>query len=157
MLFKYFVPLAEDAGDVARPDWPPPHLRALDATTAVAFLREQGASDDAIELIRLAYLAGFGDAGRSLSTLFVLQERMDDLRDPGFRGQWTTLAGGNERLPRALASLLRDQIEYAAEVVAIEQHAVGVRVAFSQRGRRATVDADHIICALPFAACGRSR
>ena len=151
MLFKYFAPLAEDAGDVASPDWPPPHLRALDATTAVEFLREQGASDDAIELIRLAYLAGFGDAGRSLSSLFVLQERMDDLRDPGFRGQWTTLAGGNERLPRALALLLRDRIEYAAEVVAIEQHAAGVRVAFSQRGRRATVDADRVICALPFA------
>ncbi|MBV9109167.1 MAG: FAD-dependent oxidoreductase, partial [Gemmatimonadetes bacterium] len=82
----------------------------------------------------------------SISALFLL-------RDLALRrgiAETSVIAGGSDRLPHALAARLGTRIRYGAAVTAVEQDAGGVRVEVIERGHRRVLQADRLVCAMPF-------
>ena len=146
MLLKYLGPVLKDVGDATASDWPPPSLKKFDQMTFSELLRAQGASPDAVTVMRLQYLDLFGDGVDSVSSLSLLR----DISLQGGVGKVYAVKGGNDLLPKAFAARMSDKIRYGAPVVKIEQDQQGVRVAFLHAGMQETVEASHLVCAIPF-------
>ena len=70
-------------------------------------------------------------------------------------GRVTTIKGGNDRLPYAMADALGQRIAYGAEVVRIAQDSDGVTIGYHDRQGQHEVRADRCVCALPFAPLRR--
>jgi hypothetical protein len=62
MLLKYMGPVLKDIDNAAATDWPPASLKKFDQMTFSQFLRAQGASADAIAVLKLNYLTLIGDS-----------------------------------------------------------------------------------------------
>jgi monoamine oxidase len=69
-----------------------------------------------------------------------------------FRGpnRFTKIKGGNDNLPKAFARRLGDKIRYGVPVVKIDQDERTARVTFLEKGSRQTMNADRVLCAVPF-------
>src|SRR5215471_5528585 len=115
--------------------------------TFAAFLRAQGASPDAVALLRAGYLDLWGDGVESVSALRLLR---DALLSHTAHACYT-IRGGNDLLPKAFAARLVTRIRYGTPVVKIEHEARGARVVCLQGGAPQTIAADHLICTVPFA------
>ncbi|HEX8722456.1 MAG TPA: FAD-dependent oxidoreductase [Pyrinomonadaceae bacterium] len=76
-----------------------------------------------------------------------------ELGDDG-RG-WHKIEGGNDLLPRAFAERLGARVVYGAPAERVEQDSSGARVTFRRGGEAATLAADYVVCAIPFAVLGR--
>jgi monoamine oxidase len=61
-----------------------------------------------------------------------------------------TIRGGTDLLPKAFAAKLSDKIRYGAPVVRIEHDARQVRAVYLQAGARTSLEADQLICTVPF-------
>jgi monoamine oxidase len=114
--------------------------------TFAELLRRQGASPDAVALMRLGQVDIWGDGVETVSALALLRE---------LALRWKTrqsylIQGGSDRLPKALATTLAEKIRYGAPVVAIEQDPRGVRVTWQDADGRQTLTADRVICTVPF-------
>ena len=123
---------------------PPDSLQHLDSLTFLDFLRQQGASPDAISLLRLEYIDDWGDGIDSYSALGGLYDLTH-----GHVGKFYRIQGGTDLLPQAFAERV-DPILYNAEVVRIEQNDHGVKVHFVQDDSQQTITADRAICTIPF-------
>lgn len=143
---KYIGSVLKEISHAAAPDWPPNSLKEYDRMTFSEFLRKQGASPDAVALLRLGYPDLWGDGIDSVSALGLLRDFA-----LGRDGKQTyAIKGGNDLLPKAFAARLTEKIRYGAPVVKIEHNAQGVRVVYLQAGAHKTIAADHLICAIPF-------
>jgi monoamine oxidase len=121
-------------------------LDEFDQVTLADFLRRQGASEDAITLLKLGTADTLGDGADEISAAYFL-------RDVALaRGKTVTYAvrGGSDLLPQAFASRLKDDIIFGAAVRKIQQNGKGVLITIERDGTRAVVEADYTICALPF-------
>lgn len=137
------APLLALAGDVTRPDWPPPALVPYDALTMRQYTLQQGWSEASDRLLGL----GFDDPqGGYYSALEMLREIALD--PPGT--QRLKIKGGTDRLPFAFATALRERIHYGAPVVAIEQDEQGVRAVVRQGDGHMSVEAERMIVTIPF-------
>jgi monoamine oxidase len=69
-----------------------------------------------------------------------------------FRGptRFTKIKGGNDNLPRAFATRLKEKIRYNSPVVKLDQDEKSVRVTFLDQGKAQTITGDRMLCALPF-------
>jgi len=69
-----------------------------------------------------------------------------------FKGptRFSKVRGGNDNLPKAFAKRLGDKIHYGSPVVKIEQDTASARVTFVEKGARQTMNADRVLCAVPF-------
>ena len=146
MMQKYLGPVLKDIGNASASDWPPPSLKKFDQMTFSELLRAQGASADAIAVMRLNYLDLFGDGFDSVSSLLLLR----DMALQGAEGKVYAVKGGNDLLPKAFAAQLSDKIRYGAPVVKIQHDQQGVRVVFLHAGTPETMEASHLVCAIPF-------
>jgi len=144
---KYVEPAFKELGDLEAADWPPTSLRRYDGMSFVEFLRLQGASPGAVEILRLGLADQLGEGADAVSALNLLREAAPR----AVVKQSFSIRGGSDTLPRAFAARLGDRIHYGAPVVKIEHDAAGVRVICSQKGNRRTFAADYLICAIPFA------
>lgn len=149
MFDTYLTGMEGGIGDVFSADWPPKHLEPADELTLVEFLKSQGASPAAANLVRLAYFGGWAEIGSNLSALFALQQ-YPDIRGLHGATNWSTIAGGNDRWHQKLGEMLGDVIRYDSAVTAIAQDDDSVTVTFTQKGTEQTMVVDHVICALPF-------
>lgn len=149
MFDTYLTGMEGGIGDVFSADWPEEHLKPIDELTLVDFLRSQGASEAAANLVRLAYFGGWAEIGTNLSALFALQQ-YPDIRGLHGATNWSTIAGGNDRWHQRLGEMLKEEITYEAAVSAIVQDEDQVTVTYTKNGKQHTVVADHVICALPF-------
>jgi monoamine oxidase len=132
----YYGAVMRQMGDGIREDWPPDIARLADISMA-DFLRQQGASDDAIQYMT------FG---------FERDAALDFIRD-AYSHHTESLAkikGGNDQLPRAFAAKLTEQIRYGCAVEQIAQQPNGVRVTYRHAGMQERIDSDVAICAIPF-------
>ncbi|HSU13986.1 NAD(P)/FAD-dependent oxidoreductase [Longimicrobium sp.] len=146
LLARYAAPALAAIGDPQHPSWPGEAALRLDGVSFAEMLRSRGASPGAVSLIRLGYLDEWGDGVDAVSALSLLR---DLALQRGVEGM-SLVAGGTDRLPRALADRLGARIRYGAAVTAIEQDEAGVRVEVAERGTRRTVAADRLVCAIPF-------
>lgn len=141
---KYVTPVVEKMGDVSAFDWAPPDsLREYDGMTWTEFLRRRGASPAAIGLLTMGHSAGLYD---DVSALQILRVSVEGRK----RRQMYKIRGGNDRLPQAFASKLKEHIRYGAPVVRIEQEGSSVRAAYLESGQLQTVSGDYLVCAIPF-------
>jgi monoamine oxidase len=125
-------------GRVAAKDWPSAELLAKYGSVSMAdFLHAKGASDDAIEYLVSGYQ---GEAA------------LDFLRDLASHQapMLSKIVGGNDLLPRAFAERLSNNIIYGAQVVRLEQTADKTSVTFLRGGTMRQMEADYLICAVPF-------
>ncbi len=126
------------------------------------FLRLYGPLDDAGKYAgsdRAGYskTAGAGDEAGTLSTPIDMHTLLDEafwqgmLFDEQFDMQATMFqpVGGMDRIPYAFAKSLGDIVRYNSPVTEIRKTAKGVRVAYTEKGRPKTLEADFCICALP--------
>jgi monoamine oxidase len=60
------------------------------------------------------------------------------------------IRGGNDKLPYALAKVVSDKIHYGAEVTRLEQKDATVTVTYKVAGKQHSIEADRVICTLPF-------
>jgi len=146
LLARYAGPVLDAIGDPQHPSWPSEAALRLDGVSFAEMLRGRGASAGAVSLIRLGYLDEWGDGVDSVSALSLLR----DLALQRGVGGMSRVAGGTDRLPRALAGRLGARVRYGAAVTAIEQDRDGVRVEIAEREGRRVVAADRVVCAIPF-------
>jgi len=148
---KYVVPVLKELGDVEAADWPPASLKRYDRMSFAEFLRQQGASPGAIEILKLGLADQLGDGADAVSALDLLREAAPR----AVVKQVFSIRGGSDSLPRAFAAKLGDRIHYGVPVMKIEHDARGVRVICSQAGTQLTFTAEYLICAIPFAVLKR--
>jgi len=132
----YYGPMMRKIGGHIREDWPP-EIMALADISMADYLRQQGASEDAINYMVL----GFQD-----------DAALDFIRD-AYNHHTESLAkikGGNDQLPRAFAAKLSSQIRYGCAVTHIQRDEDRVRITYQQEGLQDQVDADAVVCAIPF-------
>jgi monoamine oxidase len=144
IVHKYIEHPAGQLGSITDPSWPDERVAKYDEITFEEHLRRAGASDGAIYLIRSSAWNVYGDGIADVSALQMLREA----NTPA--GTYHTVRGGNDLLPRTLASRMRDQIRYGAEVYRLEQTPTSATVNYKQAGRTRAVQADAIISTLPF-------
>ncbi len=145
ILMKHVSPALKEIGDPSLPDWRLDPVKQYDQTTFNEFLRQQGVSTEGVELLRRIFW--FGEGADATSALQYLVSYLA----PFSRGQRLyAFRGGNDLLPRALAARLRDRIHYGAAVVKISHGPKGVEGVFHQGGTYRTLEANHLICAVPF-------
>ena len=133
----YYGGTMRQIGDGIRNDWPPEIARLADISMA-DFLRQKGASADAISYM----LFGFED-----------DAALDFMRD-AYSHHTESLAkikGGNDQLPRAFAARLSEQIRYGCPVEHIAREERRVRVSYRRAGLQEQIDSDVLICTIPFA------
>lgn len=143
---KYVVPALKELGDVEAADWPHPLLARLDKVSFAEFLRQQGASPGAQEILKLGLADQLGDGAEAVSALNLLREAAPRAAVK----QSFSIRGGSDTFPKAFAAKLGDRIHYGLPVVKIEHDAHGVRVICQQAGSHQTFSADYLICAIPF-------
>ena len=148
---KYVLSVAKDVGDYDAPGWPTAALLKYDRVTFTEYLRAQGASAAAAELLGLGAMGAFGDGAGTVSALLLLREVAHRSRLK--RNYY--IRGGTDLLPRAFAAKLSERIRYGAPVVGIEQDSNGVRVAYLHAGARESIVADRVVCTVPFSVLRR--
>jgi monoamine oxidase len=136
---RYITAVLPELGDAGIPDVPPAGLRRFDRMDFLEFLRQQGASPAAIELLTLG---ASEDQASALQRLRALIWRTG--------ADWWRIAGGNDQLPRAFAEKLASRIRYGAAVVRVRHDEAGVVVHYRQAGDERELRADHAICTIPF-------
>jgi monoamine oxidase len=151
MFQKYFA-VVDQIGDPTLPGWRLEPWKHLDRLSVAEFLRRQGASNEAIELISDSVAFGYGwSTGSALHrlisdlTLFYLSTEQ--------AGQ--VFRGGTDMLPKAFAAALGDRIRYGVPVRKVLQLPGKVRVVFSKGSGEEWLDADRVICTTPVPALRR--
>jgi monoamine oxidase len=131
------------------PEYPEqaPHAAELDRRSLEDFLAEQHLVPEAEFLMRLQNRAEYNTELIDLSLLFVAQQ---EAVAPGgtislLSAETRRIAGGNSRLPEAMAAALGDRVRLRTPVTAVEHHATGVRVHTGGH----TVDAAWLVVAMP--------
>jgi monoamine oxidase len=125
-------------GRVDARHWPTSALlKEYGSVSIQQFLRSKGASDDAIEMLVSGYQT---------------EAALDFLRDLASHQApaLSKIVGGNDLLPRAFAAKLSTNIVYGAQVVRLEQTAETTHVTFLQSGLTRKLQADYLICTVPF-------
>src|SRR5262245_42492937 len=118
---KYVEPALKELGDLETADWPQAPLRRYDSMSFAEFLRRQGASPGAVEILRLGLADQLGEGADAVSALNLLREAAPR----AVVKQSFSIRGGSDTLPRAFAARLGDRIHYGSPVVKIEHDARG--------------------------------
>ena len=146
LLEKYIKGALAEMGDPWKLDYRSAVAKKFDAVPFNVYLREQGASEAANNLLEWPWATASDDRISALWTL----------REIAYESQEKTrskIVGGNDQLPRSFAATLKDRIRYGTAVTRIEQNAVRVRaIARDRSGAVETFEADRLICTIPFPA-----
>ncbi|MEM8642974.1 MAG: FAD-dependent oxidoreductase [Cyanobacteria bacterium P01_G01_bin.54] len=150
LFINYFGPALQVVGDTDLTGPIAPALASYDRLTVTDYLRQQGASSEAIALLRLGYLDVWGNGIDTYSVLQLLRDLALNTAPTYYQIQ-----GGNDRLPQAMAASLSDQIIYQTAVTQIVQDDQGVRVTFLEQDSPQTFLGDYVICTVPFSVIKR--
>lgn len=123
--------------------WNQPPLSELDDLSLAQYMREQGASQGAVDLV--ADTQFFGTRMDETSTL------SSALAEFGlfFGGAPFVLEGGNDRLPQAMAQRFGQDIQYGMEVTAIRDTGEAVEVEANRGDRPKRFEAERVVCTIP--------
>lgn len=130
--------------EISQPEaWSEPPLAELDGLRVADYMRKQGASEGAVKLV--------GDTqwwGPGMESASTLSASLADF------GLWAgelpfVLAGGNDRLPAAMADRLGRSLRYGVEVTGLRATDAGVEVTAERGDRAETYRADRVVCTFP--------
>lgn len=130
--------------EISNPEaWSEPPLAGLDQMSLAEYVRSQGASAGAVELI--------GDTQFFLVAEHPGSALSSALADIGlfFGGRPFVLAGGNDRLPDGMARRLGRRVRYGVEATRIRDTGEGVEVTAERGDRTERYEADRVVCAVP--------
>jgi len=137
-LRKYLFSQLADMGDPSLDAWPPTDLSRFEVPL-MEFCERQGASPGLLRMIAL---------GHDLAGMSALQFLRDAALGASTK-QWFKIRGGNDLLPEALASRLKEKIYYGAPVVRLEQDDASVRATYLREETRVVLSGDYLVCAIP--------
>lgn len=141
----YLGDLMREVGNPRRDGWPPESLSEIDNISLRQLLVDLGASEGAISLIEASQLGVLGFGFESVSAMDgVVTEAIAS------GGAFYEIAGGNDKLPKALQKKVKKQFKKRAVIQRIEQDETRVRVTYLRNGVIETITADRAICTLPF-------
>jgi len=140
---KYVEAASQEARAAGFAQDPVRAMRAWDAQTPGAWLRAQGASPAAAELITLGFGTDFGSAASFL---------LHGLNSQGAPVSYR-IEDGNDRLPAEFAR--RVDVRYGTPVLRVTPTERGVDVLAGAEGSPETLTADRVVCALPCPVIGR--
>ncbi len=143
---QYLAEVLEQMGDPMDAAWPPEVLDPYEHQSFAAFLRSRGASEAAIDLMEKGPLGLWGSGFEHMSTLFALRlfyAIMNNL-------EFYFVKGGTDRLAHAFAEQVQAHIRYGASVIRLTQSPTGVAATYFQEDVPVTLEADYLICTLPF-------
>jgi monoamine oxidase len=132
----YFGELLRKIGSAVREDWPPEMMRLSDISME-EFLRQRGASADAIH-----YITG------GLEGVAALEYIRDESNL--YKLTKSKIKGGNDLLPRTFAAKLSDVIRYGCTVEHMERGEDRVRIACRHAGMLDQMEAEAVICTIPY-------
>lgn len=139
---RYFLEtLPPEIGDPER--WNDPPLSELDEISLAEYLRTQGASEGAVELIADTQFFGFRMEETSALSSALAEFGLF------FGGAPFVLEGGNDRLPKAMAEKLDQRIRYGVEATAFRDTGEGVEVDVDRGGQADRFEADRVVCTIP--------
>ncbi|MGB7785779.1 MAG: NAD(P)/FAD-dependent oxidoreductase [Salinimicrobium sp.] len=143
MVQKYlFEPLPKE---MTQPEkWDQSPLVEMDEKSLEAYLRDQGASDGAVKLIKSSMWFAAVPKETSMLSTAVSDFGLLMSGPPFF-----TIKGGNDLLPKEIAARLEDQVLYSNEVTAVMTEGPGVWVTAKEGGQQKEYTADEIIVTLP--------
>ena len=144
---RYIEPLLQKFQKGFDGDWPIDVLTQFDGKTFFTALKEVGASDAAIELLRIMDWDFIGEGYEHTSAIELLGDRA---KFSQFRRPFYAIQGGNDLLPQAFANSLLDRVRFGAKVTKIEHSSETTHVTYFQNGERRVFGADHLILAIPF-------
>jgi monoamine oxidase len=148
---KYVSPVEDRMGDPASVGWHDSYAK-YDRMSFPQFLRQQGASPDAVMLMTAGY---YSDKElHDPSYYSALQWMRSGALQRSHTGNFS-IKGGSDQLPQAFAARLAEKIRYGAPVIKIEHDAQKARVTFLQGGSPQTITGDRLICAIPFSLLRR--
>lgn len=122
-----------------------PSLPELDQLSFLEFLQKMEAPPDMIEQMQRSISGLMAINIESISALHILNEYALPESQASFR-----IAGGNDLVPKTLASHLREHIHYSRPAVKIEHDVSGVAVTFLENGTRQTITGERLVIAAPF-------
>jgi monoamine oxidase len=143
MFGKYFAPV-EKLGDPTDPAWRLAPFKSFDTMTVADFLKHQGASSEAVELLGDSLWFGYG-----WSTVSALHRLISDVALFCEGQAAKMIPGGNDRLPQAFARALGDRIRYGVPVVKVIQEPGQARVVFRKGQEEQSLAADRVILTAP--------
>ncbi len=144
---KYVEPLLRKFQKGFDGNWPRDVLTQFDGKTFVSALKEMGASDSAIELLRIMDWDWIGEGDEHTSAIELLGDRA---KFSQFRRPFYAIQGGNDLLPQAFAHTLSGHIQFGAKVTKIEHARDKTYITYFQNGERQTLGGDYLILAIPF-------
>jgi monoamine oxidase len=121
------------------------HAVELDSRSLEDFLADQHLTDAAAFLVRTNYRGNYNAELSGVSLLFAAQQAVVDQNLPESGVETMRIAGGNQRLPQALAKALGQRVVLGAAVTRISQQSWGVRVSAGAR----SYGAAHLVLAVP--------
>lgn len=148
--FSFFGPYLGSAfgklGNLDDAGWPNSEASALelDKVTFERYMLDQGASPGWVDWFR----AREGNIKRINAAAGFATEKVS----AGADGELpTSIAGGNDRLPKAFAAALGDRVKLGSKVVRLEQSDFDVTVTYlDAQGLQHELRAERCVCALPF-------
>ena len=160
-LFGKYLCSQPDLLDAAAAKWPSTELskkiKQYDKISFLQFLKDQGASDGAIALIRPHF--GWWDDLDNLSALALLRDGLVTRQlCHDERLNWFTIKNGMDALPTAFAEKLwKTPIHLSSPVIGISQDEKNksVTITFEQAGKQGAESGDFLICANPFSTLRR--
>jgi monoamine oxidase len=121
------------------------NAEALDARSLEDFVVGQHLDRDTEFLVRANFQGNYNSDLSGVSLLFVAQQEIADASLPEAGVETMRIAGGNFRLPQALAKDLGQHVKVSTTVTRISQQSWGVRVFAGTHA----FDAAHVVLALP--------
>ena len=145
MIDLYLDSFMSEVGNPLRAGWPPDELAEIDQISLLQLLKNQGASDAAIDIIAASQLGILGFGLDSISAMDgVVSEAV------AFDPRFYEIAGGNDQLASALKKKVKKQFQKQSVVRRIAQDATSVTITYDSPDGTQTIVADRAICTLPF-------
>jgi len=133
-------------GNPRKSDWPSDALKAIDGLSLRQLLTNLGASDGGIDIIAASQLGLLGFGLDSFSAMDGVVTEAIAPSDEIFY----EIADGNDQLPSAFKRKVKKQFRKRAIVKRIDQNQTGVVVTFLGPDGMETINADRVICTIPF-------
>jgi monoamine oxidase len=145
MPLLYLNDYMQEVGNPRKSSFPSEALRAIDAISLKELLQQEGASDAAIAIIAASQLGilGFGIDSVSAMDAVVTEAIATD-------AAFYEIADGNDQLASALKKKVKKQFKKSSVVQSIQQTENSVIVTYLQGGEMQSIEADRVICTIPF-------
>ena len=149
---KYLAPAISELRSLSTVDgWSDEAVERFDGISFGEIMRSRGASSAAVELLNLSQLDYLGEGADRYSALDMLGGSFNVVEKVRtLTGDFFSLAGGNDLLPRAFARRLGQRIRYGEALTRLEWSDRQAKAHSDALNGRQSITADFVLLAIPF-------